>query len=184
MSAGLALAQLDSNTVTVTASRNANPEPDQAIFYIAVDSGLTTTLGDVLSALQPSGITLANFSGVSTLWNSVTSISDQPPQGIVWTFTQAVSLTSTKSTVATLTQLQQRIAQSNSGLTLFFQIQRTQVSPQARQAQPCVAADLIADARAQAQTTAGSAGFTVLSILSMSGSTSGCSVTVTFAVGR
>jgi uncharacterized protein YggE len=69
-------------------------------------------------------------------------------------------------------------------MTLSFQIQGTQVSPQARQSQACVAADLIADARAQAQKTAGSAGFTVLSVVSISGTTSGCSVTVKFAVGR
>jgi hypothetical protein len=190
LSAGLALAQLDSNTLTVTASRTSNPEPDQAVFLVTVESGLATPLGDVLAALQGSGITLANFSGVGGS-ASLSLISPVPgnlvtlPQpSIGWAFRLPVPLGSTKDTVAALTRLQQSIAQSKNGLTLSFQIQGTQVSPQARQSQACVWSDLIADARAQAQKTAGSAGFTVVSILSMSGSTSVCSVTAKFAVGR
>jgi hypothetical protein len=150
---------------------------------------VSTTLGDVLAVLQGSGITLANFSNVTTspLLSFIAPAPNllTPPQpSIEWGFRLTVPLGSTKDTVAALTQLQQSIAQSKNGLTLSFQIQGTQVSPQTPQSQPCVAADLIADARAQAQKTAGSTGLTVLSILSMSGTTSGCSVTVKFAVGR
>jgi uncharacterized protein YggE len=185
LSAGLAFAQLDSNTVTVTASRTSNPEPDQAVFVVTVESALTTALGDVLAALQGSGITLANFSGVTTVPTILAVLqpepsSPQPQPPILWMFTLDVPLGSTKDTVAALTRLQQSIAVGKSGLMLNFEIGRTQVSPQARQAQPCVAVDLISDARAQAQKTAASAGLTVLSVVSISGSTSICSATVTF----
>src|SRR5437879_1708715 len=60
----LAFAQLDSNSVTVTASRNVNLQPDQTVFSVRVDSGLNTSLDDILIALQGSGIGIGNFSGV------------------------------------------------------------------------------------------------------------------------
>ena len=63
--ASLAFGQLDSNSVTVTASRGVSVQADQAVFGVFVDSGLNTSLDDVLAALQGSGITVANFSGVT-----------------------------------------------------------------------------------------------------------------------
>ncbi len=47
----LAFGQLDSSSVTVNASSNANLQPDQAIFQVTVQSGLATGLDDVLTAL-------------------------------------------------------------------------------------------------------------------------------------
>ena len=64
-SAPLLFGQLDSNSVTVTASQSVNLQPDQVLFGVGVGSSLTTSLDDVLAALQGSGITFANFSGVS-----------------------------------------------------------------------------------------------------------------------
>ena len=66
MSASLLFGQLDSNSVTVTASRSTNVQPDQVLFAVYVTSRLSTSLDDVLAALKTSGITIANFSGVST----------------------------------------------------------------------------------------------------------------------
>src|SRR6266853_4167773 len=62
--ASLISAQTDSNSVTVTASRTTTIQADQALFNITVTSGLNTSLDDVLAALQGSGITTANFSGL------------------------------------------------------------------------------------------------------------------------
>src|SRR5260370_6736842 len=82
--ASLISAQTDSNSVTVTASRTTTTtvQIDQALFGITVASDLNTSLDDVLAALQGSGITIANFSG---LYNYNTPVinpfspSDQPP---------------------------------------------------------------------------------------------------------
>src|SRR5229473_2184173 len=65
-SASLVSAQTDSNSITVVASRTASLQADQAVFGVAVTSGLNASFEDALGALQGSGITLANFTGVSS----------------------------------------------------------------------------------------------------------------------
>src|SRR6266481_4997507 len=65
-SASLVSAQTDSNSITVVASRNTSLQADQAVFGVAVTSGLNASFEDVLGALQGSGITLASFTGVSS----------------------------------------------------------------------------------------------------------------------
>src|SRR5216684_3966910 len=76
--ASLISAQTDSNSVTVTASRTTTTtfQIDQASFGITVTSDLNTSLDDVLAALQGSGITIANFSG---LYNSQFYYPVSPP---------------------------------------------------------------------------------------------------------
>ena len=137
----LAFAQLDSNSITVSASNNVTLQPDQAIFSVSVTSGLTTGFDDVLAALQGSGITAANLSGVTTQ-NDFAVLSGGPggqipPPMLTWSFTLTSPLTNTKSTVASLTTLQQNIAKANNGLTLSFSIVGTQVSQQLAQSQTC-----------------------------------------------
>jgi uncharacterized protein YggE len=170
VSASLAFAQLDSNSITVSASRSANLQPDQALFGVFVQSDLNTSLNDVLAALQGSGITSANFTGVSSYslnWNGATL-----PRTIQWAFGFPVPLTKTKDTVAALTALQQNIAQNNKSLALSFSIQGTQVSQQLQQSQTCSIADLLSDARSQAQKLADAGGVTLGTILAMSSPTS------------
>jgi hypothetical protein len=169
--ASFACAQLDSNSITVNASHSANLQPDQALFAVFVQSDANTSLDDVLAALQGSGITAANFAGVSSYspinWNGTTL-----PPTIQWTFSLPVSLTKTKDMVATLTALQQNIAQNNKSLKLSFSIQGTQVSQQLQQSQTCSIPDLLTDARTQAQTLAAAGGVTLGTILAMSSPTS------------
>src|SRR5437879_3307434 len=98
ISAALAFAQLDSNTVTVTASRTSNPKPDQIAIDVSVDSDFATTLGDVLAVLQGSGIALSDFTGVST------GLSQLPT--LQWRFEIASPLTNIKTTLLALTRLQ------------------------------------------------------------------------------
>jgi hypothetical protein len=186
-SAAFAFGQLDSNSVTVTSSHNTAPLPDQAVFSVTVTSGSGTSLTDVVSALQGSGITLANLSGVTTLSSGSPTGIGIPPPGpftppLYWTFTLVVPLANTMATVAMLTGLQQTVPQKNSSLTLSFSIQGTQVSQQLLQSQPCVISDLLTDARAQAQTLAASGGRILSGILALSSATSGCTVTVKFAL--
>jgi hypothetical protein len=164
VSTSLAFGQLDSNSVTVTVSRSVSLQPDQALFGVFIDASPTTSLDDILAALQGAGITITNFSGVST-------ISSPPPQGptiLEWTFGLPVPLAKIAATAKTLTDLQKSIVQNKSGLTLSFSILGTQVSQQLQQTQTCVLPDLISDAQAQAHKVATAAGLGVGNILALS----------------
>lgn len=168
----LAFGQLDSNSITVSASRNMNLQPDQAIFAVSVQSGISASLDDVVAALQGSGITTGNLSSVSSLQQYL-NVGAMP--GLVWTFSLPVPLTKTKDTVASLTTLQQAVAKLNNGMTLSFSIAGTQVSQQLAQSQTCSIPGLVADATAQAQTLAAAGGLTLGSIIAMSSATSNIS---------
>lgn len=173
----LAFAQLESNSITVTASNNVTLQPDQAVFSVSVTSGMTTGLDDVLAALAGSGITAANFSGVTSTQNATISvltgpgITQTPPPMLTWTFSLPVPLANTKTTIASLTTLEQNIAKANNGLTLSFSIVGTQVSQQLAQSQTCSLSNLLTAASTQAQALAAAGGLTLGSILALSGST-------------
>lgn len=207
LSVSLAYGQLDSNTITVTANRTAAVQPDQAVFQVSVSSGINTSLDDVLAALASSGVTRANFSGVNAspllILTGIPSPAGAPPPPpiILWNFTLAEPLSKIKDTVTMLTALQKTIMQNNSGLTLLYSIQGTQVSPQLQQMQTCSIADLLADARTEAQKLANAANLFLGPVLAMSAlttsSTGGvivpglvfnatppCTLTVKFAVTR
>src|SRR2546429_9770598 len=94
MSASLAFGQLDSNSITVTASRSTTLQPDQAIFSVDVSSGLDTTIDDVIAALAGSGILIANFQGVNNSFYIYDSTALQP--SIHWSFTLPVSFSKFK----------------------------------------------------------------------------------------
>ncbi len=172
----LAFGQLDSNSITVSVSNNANLQPDQAVFSVTVVSSSTSGLDDVLAALQGSGITAANFTGVSTQAQIISSLGASPPPIPVptlgWSFSLPVPLANTKATVATLTTLQQNITKLNNGMSLSFGIVGTQVSQQLAQSQTCSLAGLIASATTQAQNLATASGLTLDSILALSSATS------------
>src|SRR5277367_958329 len=82
MTSSLLFGQLDSNSVTVSANQNTNLQPDQVVFGIYVTSGINSSLDDVLAALKTSGITIANFSGVSS--NGTQVGTGLPQQAIQW----------------------------------------------------------------------------------------------------
>ena len=173
-----AFAQLDSNSVTVSAARSITQQPDQVLFGVTVQSGFNSSLDEVVAALQGSGITAANFSGVSMapLVFAGNPIPTQPPvtitQMLQWTFGLPAPLAKIKDTIATLTALQKSVAQLNSGLTLSFNVQGTQASAQSQQMHVCPTSDLLADARAQAQKLADAAGLSLGTVLAMSSGSS------------
>ena len=210
----LAFGQLDSNSVTVTASRSgSNPQPDQIFFGIFVDTGFDSSFTDVVALLQSAGITAANFSNVSTVQiypQVVTGMNRspadlQPRPMLEWAFGLPVPMARMKDTVSQLNTLQQSIAK-NGGAMMSFQVQGTQVSPQLQQSQSCSVSDLLTDARAQAQKLADASAMNLGVILAMSSvapnaasspsavisrySSTGsyystpCSLTVKFAVSR
>jgi hypothetical protein len=175
MSASLLFGQLDSNSVTVTASRGTSVQPDQVLFAVYVTTGLGASLDDVLAALKGSGITSANFSGVSNAAGSALCLvtgTPAPAPTVQWAFGLPVPFSKMKDTVTTLTSLQQSITQANSGFTLSFVVQGAQVSPALQQSQTCNISDLISDANAQAQKLANATGLTLGAILAMSTVTS------------
>jgi uncharacterized protein YggE len=155
-------AQLPSNTLTITATRSINLQPDQALFSLSVTSSAATNLGQVVAALSGVGMTSANLSGVGN---------NTAPPSFQWNFTLPVPLSNLTATIASLNNLEQTIAQNNSGLVLTFTVESTQVSQtsqQQQQSQPCSNADLIADATAQAQKLVAAAGMVLGPIIKLS----------------
>jgi hypothetical protein len=147
------------------------------MFAVSVQSGLNTSLDDVVAALQGSGITAANFVGLSLSPSLLYVGMPVIPSTIVappmqWVFSLPAPLTKIKDTIAMLTALQQSIAKQNTGLMLSFNVQGTQVSTQAQQSHVCPTSDLLADATTQAQKLASAAGLSLGSVLAMAGGTS------------
>jgi len=156
--AASAFGQLDPHTLTITATRQINLQPDQVVFALSVSSSAGTNFGQILAALTGQGITSANFTGINN---------NLAPQ-LQWTFTLAAPLANLTTTIGTLTKLQQTITQNNSGLALAFSVNGTQVSQQLQQSQTCSTPDLIADATVQAQKLANAAGLAIGPVLSVS----------------
>ena len=188
----LVFGQLDSNSVTVTATRSTAQQPDQVLFEVIVQSSINTGLDSVVAALQGSGITAANLSGVGSGPQLIPVISPAPqplPTTITpmieWAFTLPVPLVKIKDTASTLSALQKSIAQQSNGLTLSFNVQGAQVSTQSQQSQVCPIPDLLTDATAQAQKLAAAAGLSLGVVLAMSSAASvpagGISATPVFA---
>jgi hypothetical protein len=164
----LALCQTPPNSVTVTASRNTNVAPDQAVISVSVNTSLNGTMDDAIAALQGSGITAANFTGVSTVQ---TIAGTQTVTQLAWSFNLIVDLASLKTAFATLTGVQQALAAKKNGMTMSFSIFGTQVSQKLAQSQPCSLTDLMADARSQAAQLASAASMSIGPVLAVSGGT-------------
>ena len=184
-----AFAQLDSNSITVTASRTNSLQPDLALFSATVTADPSATVNDVLNALQPLHVSINDLSSVG---NNGYAVANQVT--LDWSFSLSAPLSNLKDTVATLTKLQGTIGQTNKSFhfSLWFSFNGTTFSPQAQQSQPCVIADLVNDARTKATGMANAAGRTLSSVLAVSGMTAppsntassapNCSVTVKFAL--
>jgi hypothetical protein len=193
-----AFGQLDSNSVTVTASRNTTLQADQAVFTVYVNTDPTATLNDVLTAVQSAGLTTANLSTVNTttFYTYANDGAQQAQQQTQWVFQLLAPLANTKPTVATLTALQKNVTQANKSWTVSFSLQGTRVSQQLAQSQTCDLAGLLSDARTQAQNLATAGGRTLSGILALSTNTfattgslvnappsaPNCSATVKFAL--
>jgi len=175
-------AQATSNPITVTAYNSSTAVPDQAIFSVSVTSGIGETLDHVTAAVASVGLTAVNLVSLGTT-NTISNIFDpsSPPQSqppmLQWTFQLVVPVPQVKTTTASLAALVKTIGQNNSGLSLSFSVQGTQLSPQA---QTCDLAGLIANARTQAQSIANGAATTLGPISRITGAATTCSLTVQF----
>src|SRR5215467_7458019 len=127
----VSFAQLSSGSVTVSVSRSSNVQPDQVVFSLTVTSSADKCLGDIVSALSGLGISAPNLVGLSSGSQSPGIITLGPSQpSLNWEFQLTVPLTRMKDVTASLTSLQKTIGQQNSGLSLSFSVQGTQVSAQ------------------------------------------------------
>ncbi|MGD0132531.1 MAG: SIMPL domain-containing protein [Bryobacteraceae bacterium] len=153
-----AFGQIESHTVTISATRSLVLQPDQIVLQLTVSSNPSATLDQIVGALSGLGITDANLTGT---YNS------NPPT-LTWNFSFTAPLANLTATIGSITKIEQTIAQNNSGLTLTFYIGGTQVSQQLQQAQTCPNSDLISDATAQAQKLASAAGMSLGPILRLS----------------
>jgi uncharacterized protein YggE len=152
--------------ITITATRTNNIQADQVLIGLSIQSTTTAGLDDITSALTAAGVAGATFTGVTSFY---TSTGIQPPQvALVWSFTLTAALAKLSATLAQIISAQQTISGNNSGLTLTFYVEGTQVSPQLQQSQTCPQAALLADAQAQAKQVAAAAGVSAGAILSMS----------------
>lgn len=178
--AGLAVGQVDTNSVTVTASRSLSSTPDLALYQVTVTTPITASLDDVTAALQGSGLSAANLTSINT--NTGTNLANVT---LSWTFTLTGPIYKTKDTLASLATLRQGVVQKNPNWTVSFLFYGTQTSSAAQPS--CPAADLMADARALAQKLADAAGLSLGAVSAISGTTESagaCSITVKFSLLR
>jgi hypothetical protein len=171
--------QLESNTLTITATRSVTLQPNDVTFTLSVGADGSTDLDQVVAAVSALGISSANLTSVS---------GGIVPPAVQWNFTLAVPIAKLATTIGSLTQLQQNITQNNSGLTLTFTVEGTQssqLSQKLQQSQPCSSADLISDATVQAQKLTAAAGLTLGPILRLSNAPSAQPIlfAATFALG-
>jgi len=172
-SASLAFGQLETDTITIQASRFVYPAPDKVSFYITVSADPTSSLDQIVAALLGLGITASNLSSMYGGNDNRASLQ--------WSFTLPTPLTKISATIASLVTLQQSMVKNNSGLSLTFQFQGAYVSPQAYQSQSCPTKDLVADAQTQAQKVVAAAGFAVGPIIAISDGSSSAAAVPTFA---
>ena len=168
-SASISFGQLDSNSVTIQASRGIDLKPDVATLGVSVASGLSTGLDEVVAALHGTGITSANLVGVGTIAR-IPLRGSTSETSLSWSFSLSVPFAALKNTVATLSALQGNLARQSGGLTLEFSVDGSDVSPQLRSAQTCPIPDLIADARSEAKKLTDAAGMGLGPILALADS--------------
>jgi len=139
-------AQLDSGSVTVTATRAIVVQPDQAVFSVSVAAPIDSTEDDVLGIVAPIGLTAANLTGISG-----------DAANLTYNFTWTVPITKVKETASAL-----------QSLSIRFQVSGTRVSDELLAPARCPMSDLMADAVDQARKLATAAGTSVGPVLAVS----------------
>jgi hypothetical protein len=163
--APLAVAQLDSNSVTVTATRAALARPDQVLFFVGATASPEVTLTQILDSLQKVGITNENLAGIRIAPPAL--FGGREGFAWLWQFTLPVPLAGMQDAVRALTGLQQSPDTASRGLRVSFSVIGVQSSPAVLRSLDCPTAALIADARAQGQKMANAAGAALGAILAI-----------------
>ena len=146
-------AQLETDTITIAASRQVNLLPDQIVFNVQVLAPNTAGLDTALAKVAGTGITAADL----------TSVYNASNDNFSWVFSLPVPVSQAGATATLLTHLQQQSQQ-----TVQYYARETRVSPALQQSQGCSQANLVSDARTQAQNLAAATGFSVGPVLAIS----------------
>lgn len=146
------------SSLTITTTDPLPTAPDQAIITIYVTSGGSANLSDISNGLAAVGITGVTFGGIYD------EIASTPPTSVVWTFTETIPLTQLIDNLAQLAAAGQTIAQGSSGLSLTFGTSGLSFS----QPPACSQAELLSEAKIQAQNVAAAAGVNAGPVLSLS----------------
>ncbi len=165
--ASLAFAQFD-DTITVTASRSVNLQPDQVVLTLSLDTPQTAPLDNVLALLAGTGLTAAEVISVS----SVSVAPSLAMQITRWTVTFSLPFSQLTGTLSALTQAQQALS-GNPAMNLTYAVLATQVSQELQAAQACPFPALVSAARRQAQAMAAAAGVSVGPIMALSQGSAG-----------
>ncbi len=178
--ASLAYGQLDSNSVTVTASRSLSFPVDQLVYRVNACGPLSSTLDDAAAQVRSLGLTAADFLYVGTS-------SSGPLQTTVlcWTFNLAFPFAKSKATLDALSAAVASFTKDGGGWNLSYYSTGAQSSASSQAS--CPLPDLMADAKLRAQKLASTAGLGLGTVLSVSGGTpaySSCSLTVKFGLTR
>jgi hypothetical protein len=152
------------DTITISASRTVNVPPNQVQLSITLQSDAGASLDQVVSALNGTGITAADLSGVS----SPPSSTGPGISYLRWSFQLTVSISKLNTVAGTLAQIQQTLQKQNVGWDLSYFIGSSQVSPALQATQPCPYPALISDAQAFAQKLAGAVGRSLGSLVAVS----------------
>ncbi len=176
--ASASFAQLSSNSVTVTASREAGVQADQIVFSVSVIAPAEASLDEVLAIAAGAGLTKSDFAGLSY---SSSTLSGAPVQ---WQFRLAAPISDSRRTAGLLSALQQNLARDKK-FTLNYAVAGTQASPKALAAQNCAISGLLADTRSRASNLASGAGLTTGDIQALYSAVAGgapipCSLTATY----
>src|SRR5687767_726320 len=102
------------NSITVTASKNANVQPDQVVFGISVNTGLSASRDEVVAALQEAGVTGTTFNNVGSV-QQFDRLGARSETILTWGFTVTAPISNMKSVTDQLTSAQRRVAQGKSG---------------------------------------------------------------------
>jgi uncharacterized protein YggE len=180
------------NSVTVTAGpRQTATPPDQVIFTVTIEAGLSVTINDLITALKGTGLSATNFVNVYSS-QQYTPATNQPFTALEWIFQVAVPLGGMKAETAVLKALQTSLKP----LTLTYTLQ-AQTSTQAL-VQSCSLSDLVSTGHTQAQQLATAANLVLGNIAAIATYIStrigpaaplpyvapACSLTMTFGLGQ
>ena len=177
----IAFGQLDSNSLSLTVSRSAFVQPDQAVFGIGVAASPDVTLTEILTGMQKVGLRSENLLGIETMFPA--NRGGPGPLQWSWQFSLPVPLANIGETLFTLLSLQRSADTANRGLQLSFALNGIQASPASVAAQQCPLSDMIAEARSQGQKMASAAGSTLGPLLAIGEAPTPVRAAAQFVVG-
>jgi hypothetical protein len=154
-------ADLDSNTLTVTAVRATNLPNDEVTVAVLVTAQVGMMVDEVLGLLAGTGITASDLSQA-----------EPPPAGspantAQWYFTPTVPLAKSRALFTALDRIQSDLYRDGSTNSVIFDVAGVQPSAATQAAHPCNNTTLLTDARTMAQSLAAAAVLRVGTVLSI-----------------